>query len=60
MKSQRETPRIGAYASSFGMGCHICVPRAWHGRRVMAMLHEEWQELEAQLRGKKGGVDNGN
>jgi len=52
VKSQREIPRIGAYASSFGTGCHICVPRAWHGRHVIVMLHEEWQELQAQLRGR--------
>jgi len=53
-----EVQKMTSIAVPFGNGCHICVPRAWYGRRIIAMLHEELQELQAQLRGKDGKSDN--
>jgi hypothetical protein len=44
----REVLKIKAIASEYGNSSHIITPRAWKGKRVVAMLHAEWDEMRGK------------
>ena len=39
---------IKAIASEYGNSSHIITPWAWKGKRVVAMLHAEWDEMRGK------------
>jgi putative transposon-encoded protein len=41
----RKVFKIGTIASAYGNSGHIVVPRIWIGKRVIAMLKSEWDEV---------------
>jgi hypothetical protein len=41
--------KVAAYATPFGTGCHVVLPRDWLSKRIISVTEEKWDEIQGVL-----------